>query len=187
MTDAEYINHWLMDQDKTRNNEPKYRLVWSDDQREYRHGTFNDFYGEIFLRSVTEVRFVPKYSYISERWILEKWIPPERAMHPELPESYKGSYEVFYVFEAADGSYLKPTRKVVEFIINADRREIGKLTPEERRDWYAQQEVKQRQADIDSLGDSTALVSLLHNREAITVPDLSKIKKETTNAKPTGN
>lgn len=95
-----------------------FRLVWSDNVTENRLGTYNDFdeNGQ-FIRTVREVRRVPKYNYIKARWIFEKWAPGSLTRNPETPDADNGDYIPVYVFESAEGKYLPPTRKVLEFII----------------------------------------------------------------------
>jgi hypothetical protein len=178
MTEVEFINRWLRDQEKKLNGEPTYRLVWSDKETEVRLGTFNDFTPSgLFIRTVTEAREVLKYPFIKERWILEKYIPPEMAANAEIPSTMFGSYEPLYVFENAAGEYLKPTLKVVEFIINVKRQRLDRMTPAERKEFFEKQDQQAVQATYDSLGDSTVLASQFHNREAIIVPSTYEREK----------
>ena len=171
MTDVEFINRWLMDQEKKLNGEPIYRLVWSDDQTEIRSGTFNDFSPSgLYLRTVTETRECPKYSYIRERWVLEKWVPPEQSATHEIPSSMFGTYEPLYVFENSAGEYLAPNRRVVEFIINVKRRQLDHMSPSDRAEFFEMQDQKAFQETYDSLGNTSDIQSLLHSKEAITVP-----------------
>jgi len=113
----EHINSFLTNFGTTLNGTPHWRLVWSDDQLEYRKGVFNEFYGDVFLRTIKGTREVRKYNYIKERWILERYFPPEMSYNPEIPTSVFGNYEPVYVFEDKNGNFLQPTLKVVEFIV----------------------------------------------------------------------
>lgn len=109
------INNWLKRQGLNPNGKPLLKLVWSDNEIEPRHGTFTDFYGPIYVKEVTETRLVPKYNYISERWVLEKWLP---LANKELPNSFnEGTYEPFWVFQGKSGEYLDVTMKIIQFFI----------------------------------------------------------------------
>jgi hypothetical protein len=109
------INNWLKKQGRNPLGQPLLKLVWSDNEIESRYGHFTDFYGKIYLRDVTENRIVPKYNYISGRWVLEKWLP---LTNKELPNSYdQGTYEPFWVFQDKQGNYLDVTMKVIQFFI----------------------------------------------------------------------
>lgn len=116
------IQQWLSHQGRTPDGRPLFRLVWSDKATEKRLGTYNDFKGSLFIRQVREVREVPKYNYIRERWIIEKWAPPEEVINMELPESSQGSYELIWVFSDKEGNYLKPTMKAVQFLVDYIRK-----------------------------------------------------------------
>jgi hypothetical protein len=114
------INTYLKRWGTNPHGEPNVRLVWSNDARELRRGEFNEFYGDILLRTVEGVREVPKYSYIFERWVLERWFSPDSTASLELPVSqYKGSHEPIYVFQDKWGNPLPLSLKVVELICSA--------------------------------------------------------------------
>jgi len=87
---------------------------------EKRYGTFDDFLPgtQIFLRTVTETREVPKYrQWIHNKHILERLVlVPEFQQH-ELPSS-KVSYEPLWVFEDRVGNYLPPRLDAAKFIID---------------------------------------------------------------------
>lgn len=119
MTEVERINKYLVESfGATLQGKPLWRLVWSDKQFEYRHGTFHEFWNDIFLRSETTTKLRPKYSHVKERWILERYFPSEFTQCAELPEaSLAGSYEPIYVFQDKEGNYLAPNLRVVDFFI----------------------------------------------------------------------
>jgi hypothetical protein len=81
---------------------------------EKRFGTFTDYYGKIFVRTVTEVRQVLKYPMDQDRWVLERI--QSAVMNPELVEQY--SYEPIYVFKDKRGFYLPLNEKVVHIIVD---------------------------------------------------------------------
>lgn len=117
--DAETVNKHLKSWGLNPYGDPVVRVVWSDNQRELRRGTYNEFYGDIFIRTVTGVKEVPKYSWISERWVLERWYSPEKAFDADLVESNSGSYEPVYVFQDKAGNFLPLNLRVVELICSA--------------------------------------------------------------------
>lgn len=93
-----------------------FRVVWSDGLLEKRMGSFSDFYGSIFVRQQTEVREVPKYTYIKSRNVLEKLVHFDKTKVPELIES--DSYEPIYVFQDAKGKSLPVTFYICQKIIH---------------------------------------------------------------------
>ena len=103
-----------------------FRVVWSEDQFEKRHGTFDDFLPgtKIFLRTITETREVPKYrQWIHGRHILERLVVVPEINQGELP-STKISYEPLWVFRKGDDNeteegYLPPRLDACKFIIDA--------------------------------------------------------------------
>jgi len=91
-------------------DKPKFRIIWTGDQFEKRLAEYNDFDGnKIRIRTVTEVREVPKYPYVNPPW----WML-ERRMKSSADESIKNwnGYEPLYLFRHFDGSdygdYLPP-------------------------------------------------------------------------------
>ena len=55
---------------------PNWRVVWSDSQFEYRKGDFHEYNksGDL-LRVLSGTRYVPKYTHIRQRYVLERMIP----------------------------------------------------------------------------------------------------------------
>lgn len=144
----EYFNEKLAGRGRSLDGRPIWRIVWSTDQREVRLGKFSDFYGNIFLREVEQVREVPKYWYSQDRWILERltFLPPTAAIHKELRaqidlDIYKpttnGTYEPIYVFQDAYRNPLPVTEWALDAIMHS--LEFGKrvkLTDGAMRDEY---------------------------------------------------
>lgn len=96
-------------------NLPRYRIVWSSSQREKRLGTFEDWTeGGIYIRTVTEVREVPKYPLYEEYWVLEHLM--FNNANPELTEKY--SYEPLWVFGANGKGERQPLWKAVEILVH---------------------------------------------------------------------
>lgn len=96
-----------------------WRIVFSEDQYEKRLGTYDDYSrGGIYLRTVTEVREVPKYrQWIQKKYVLERLVVVPEQNQKELPTS-KISYEPLWVFEDKDGNYLPPKWEAAKFIID---------------------------------------------------------------------
>jgi hypothetical protein len=92
---------------------PNYRVIWSTGDTEKRFGTFSDYYGKIYLRTVSEVRTVLKYPNDQDRFILERI--QSAVGNPELTEDY--SYEPIYVFKDKRGFHLPLNMRVIEFFI----------------------------------------------------------------------
>ena len=106
---------------------PMWRVSWSEDQFERRLGEYEDYTdGGIYLRTVTEVREVPKYrQWIVRKYVLEQLvgIPPQNQA--ELPDS-KMSYEPMWTFENGKGEYLPPSFEASKFVIDSVNAAIGK-------------------------------------------------------------
>lgn len=167
MTEVEKINKELFQKYSLNPmGEPMFRIVWSDDAREYRKGKYCDFYNDIFIRETVETRLTKKYDYIHERWILEKWAPPELTSHSELPLSYKGSYEPVWVFEDKKGEYVAPIQRAVDIIINMMNNPVH-MTPEERRDMFQKMEDLEVLEFEDQIEVSSPIENALHLRQAV--------------------
>lgn len=92
---------------------PFFRVSWSTGLTEKRLGTFSDYYGQILVRTVTEVRTVLKYPHDQDRWILEH--AHASIGNPELVAPY--SYEPLYVFKDKHGLFLPLNMRVIEFLV----------------------------------------------------------------------
>ncbi len=103
----------------TESTRPMWRVVWSADQFEWRKGVYDDITpAGIYLRTVEEVRYVPKYrQWIQDKYILERLVAVPEMNREELPAS-KTSYEPMWTFEDKDGNYLPPRFDACQFIIN---------------------------------------------------------------------
>jgi hypothetical protein len=151
-------------------DKPLFKLVWCDDERELRTGVYRHFDANgTFLREESKTEWVPKYSWIKERYILEHWFSPIVAHNLELPLSINGSYEPIYVFEDANGNVLPLNIKVVEFIVQQS------LKPQ-RSSAYIKflldeklimQEKKEDDREWDIISDEGPLVSQFHDGSAI--------------------
>ena len=150
-----------------------FRIVWSDDQLEYRKGVFNDFYGSIFIRTFEGVKQVPKYNYINSRWILEVFVPP--ILNTALPN--QDGYEPLYVFESAKGEYLPPKLQVCKIII--DHVMNPQMNSLQRKELFETVDKKSFDKDVEYFKDeiedgSSYMAGLLRAGEAIVVPENKK-------------
>lgn len=105
-----------------------WRVSWSEDQFEDRQGTYNDYSadGQIWLRTVTEVRRVPKYrQWLKELYVLEKLVAVPTINLNDLPDT-KISYEPMFPFWDKNGNYLPPKWEVCEFVISLTDAARGK-------------------------------------------------------------
>jgi hypothetical protein len=131
-------------------DKPKYRVVWSTGLTEKRFGEFNDFYGDIFVRSVKAIREVPKYPFDRDRWILERYV---RAPNPELDHDGTDRYEAIWTFKGPDGEFLPLNYKAIEIIINI-LENPAKVNPVAvLEDMMQKKDEAELARDVDMLGD----------------------------------
>jgi len=148
--------------------EPNFRLTWSDSETEKRLGTFNDFTSEgIFLRTVTEVREVPKYrQWIHHKWILERLTVVPELQRRELADA-KVSYEPLWVFEDKNGKPLPPKWEAIQAIINFSQPHESSIPYQEELGSDEERIIK-LQAEL--FGNESEVADALAYKEAITVP-----------------
>lgn len=159
---------------------PIYRLVWSTSELELRHGTFKEFHDDVFIREVTETRWTRKYWYINDRWILERWIPPELCHTPELPNSRNGSYEPIYTFEDGNRLYLEPNIKVLDFIITMAEKPHH-ITQQELYNELKDKEEKEIQQIMESMDYRSDIGVALHLGSGVGYGVKGKDNKERLN------
>ena len=126
------INKRLRSYGLNQYDEPNFRVVFSDDQTERRKGTFNDYHGNLFIRSVTEVREVPKYPWIKGKWIIERWASGELSKHQDLVTLKNGVYICVYVFQDINQRYLPPLWRVCEIVLKHILNPISKAEMQAR-------------------------------------------------------
>lgn len=116
MTEVQIINKTLAQTyGKYIDGRPKWRVIWSDDEIEKRLVEKETFSGTIYIGMAAEMEVTKKYSYIRERWILEKLI---FSPIPQIVDSERGHYEPYWVFQDKHGNYLKPLWRIVEILVN---------------------------------------------------------------------
>jgi hypothetical protein len=149
-----------------------FRIVWSTIQLEKRFGKFNEFYGKIFLREFNGLQEVPKYFWIKDTWVLERWYPPILAFTPDIPSTSQGSYEPIFAFRNDAGGEIPIVEQEVHRIIWLS---LNPLLPGDSKSrMETEEQVKLRkdeELDLDIMEDANPyLVGKLHGKEAIVRP-----------------
>lgn len=170
------INDRLNRRGRTLDGRAILRIVWSADQFEKRIGKFEDYYGHIFLREVTQLRTVPKYHYLTPPcFILERlcFLPPGAAIHRELVEASNGTYEPIYAFRhPATRQPLEVNDRVVDMILwHLENPGPKRNEDDARREYEAE---LQRDADYFALELEEAGRSPLFAHESSTFLDSKK-------------
>lgn len=159
---------------------PMWRVVWSEDQFEHRHGTYDDFTpAGIYLRTVTEVRYVPKYrQWIQNKYVLERLVLIPEINEGELP-AVKLSYEPMYPFQTNSGQYLPPRLDACQFVIDTVLASQGKSSLAKYKDpvsgLNSEDYLEMKRQEIDNLqdelfGNETDTGDAMAHGEAIIVP-----------------
>lgn len=161
--------------------QPIWRVVFSEDQFEHRHGVYDDYTPSgIFIRTVEETRYVPKYrQWINSKYVLERLVLIPESNAGDLPAT-KLSYEPLFVFETNDGRPLPPRLDAAQFVINTVLAAQGKTSLARYKDPIAgmtpEDQAAMRAKEIDDLqkelfGNETDVGdALAHRQEAIIVP-----------------
>lgn len=153
----QYGHDWL--------RRPIFRIVWSDKQIEVRLGAHEIFYGSIYLRTDYGVHTVPKYTWIKERWILERLFPNNAAVTGIEADH---TYEPLYVFQDKNGNYLPPILRAANLVC------WSALNPTvKHRDFNTEmlEQIAKDAVQIEEYleSESPYIATMLHNREAVTV------------------
>ncbi len=172
-----------------RYGEPNYRAVWGWNRLDWIGGEWTDREnGEeengAFVRTVYQVRHVPKYSPF-DRWYIERWMPPETYGHPALwnlqhlektdsgewmptlgPFPYRGDYEMAWRCETPDGGYLQLTPHIAR--VFASCLEASRNLAKQSLTEFKSKEIDKREKEYDSYADS-----VLHEGSTITGPSVS--------------
>lgn len=157
-----------------------WRIVWSEDQFEHRLGDYEDFSpAGIYLRTVREVRWVPKYrQWIKQRYVLERLVAIPVTNMPELPAS-KTSYEPIWVFQTTSGVYLPPRIDACKLIVDAVYAAQGQGDLVKYKDPDAglnkEQQFEKKRGEIDKLqeelfGNESYVGDALAHKQGIVVP-----------------
>jgi hypothetical protein len=172
------IDHFGLD---TSTTQPIWRIVWSEDQYEHRLGTYDDFVPNtnIYLRTVTEVRWVPKYrQWLPDVYVLERLVVVPEDNIPELPAT-KLSYEPIYAFKTSSGIPLPPKFVAAKFIIDMVYAAQGKSSVAKYKDPDAgldkEQQFEKKIEEIDNLqkelfGNESYVGDALAHKTGVVVP-----------------
>lgn len=185
------VNKWLKDKygmfDPLNQN---FRVVWSEDQKEKRKGVWTDYSTEgLYIRTVEEIREVPKYGYISHKFILERIIPIEAFGRKDAVD--KISYEPIWTFKDAADNALMPHIGVCHYVIETLFENIAKRAGVKYKNPFTdvkiQKEVllaeKRKMYDL-LYGEETHVTDALARGSGITVPELpSKEKADESSTK----
>jgi hypothetical protein len=148
---------------------PHFQVVWSNDQFETRYGEFEIFHGAIFLRSEWGVKVVKKYTYIEDRWVLERLFTNDHRL-TNIKANF--TYEPLFVFEDSVGNYLEPVYRAVYLLVQTalygSKQKLRESDMEDR-------ERKEFENDKNFIyeylsNESPYTATMLHNREAVVVP-----------------
>ena len=127
----------------TASSKPMYRVVWANDQYEYRFGTWQDFdKNDTLIREVTEARYVPKYLNSKGFYVLENLVGVPEHQIQELC-GLKVSYEPLWTFKKNGREFVAPKFDICKLIIDT-RHEAMKKNGYVR---YVDDKVKQAVTD----------------------------------------
>lgn len=124
---------------------PMFRIILSKDRIEKRYGVFNIYENDIFIRTETGLKDLPKYWFYPECWVLEQWYKPEISHSPDIPDTVNGSYECFYAFIDNKNNPLPFHPKVVE--IRMKYKQMPAATHEALKSFYKSLEEEQQKAE----------------------------------------
>lgn len=164
---------------------PIWRVVWSDDQREKR---LSEFTLEGIQLIHPEVMELPKYSWIRERYVLERLvIIPDINAH-ELP-TRKLSYEPIWVFnDHITENYIPPTFMAAKFVVDTVYAAQGKsglrkyVDPEGTKEGAREAKEKRiSKLEEELFGDESCLMMRTKTGEAVGYtgePKINNLDKE---------
>lgn len=164
---------------KNRFGGPNFRAVWSECRLDWICGkwTDTDESGETVIREVIEERYVPKYWVIQNKWIIERWYPPEHDGSPEQwfrktrpaeqfyeegnvaqlgPYPSQGSYKLASIVQDSGQNFVQITSDVVrEVVFRWEKQRSEQMSAQEAaqkdKDAHAAAEVKKDARDMDFL------------------------------------
>jgi|SRR5262245_31704513 len=155
-----------------------WRVSWSNDQYEKR---LTDHTEKGVQLIHAEVRNMPKYSWIKDRWILERLCLVPDVNVGDLPSERK-SYECMWKFENAyTGEALPPNLQVAKFVVDTVYAAMGKSSMAKYVDEEAKNPIESREKRINALqeelfGDESSLLGRTITGEAVAYTGEPKIK-----------
>jgi len=98
---------------------PMWRVAWGPAQYAKQFGTYRDFTDSgIFIREVTEVREVPKYSHLRPLYILELLMVVPMVHALEMPTQTLSYESIHPYMHAVNETYLPPNWEFTEWVID---------------------------------------------------------------------
>lgn len=130
-------------------NHPKYRVAFTSTEFEKRIGTFEDYYGHIFIRRVHECRLVPKYPRNPDRIVLEyfQWT----RGNPELTTEF--SYEPIFFYEAKGGGFYRPNWRGLVVVIDSHLAGLEGRSPREVINRHLEEEKEKEDSEAQYIMD----------------------------------
>jgi len=118
----EDINKKLYERGRSLDGRPILRVVWTSDEWEIRFGEHNEWSssGNIWLSSWVGAKWVRKYNYMMDRWVLERltFLPLDNEIvKKELPHARNGTYEPLHVFIDKNGNPLPVMWEAIEYAL----------------------------------------------------------------------
>lgn len=155
-----------------------WRVSWSNDQYEKR---LTDHTEKGVALIHPEVRNMPKYPWIKDRWILERLVLVPDINVRDIPENKK-SYECMWKFENAyTEEALPPNFTVAKFVADTVYAALGKSSLAKYVDEEAKNPIESREKRINQLteelfGDESSLLGRTITGEAVAYTGEPKIK-----------
>lgn len=123
-TELNFINDQLGKRyGKTIDGRNHFRLVWSEDLTEVRHGDFLEetpitlSNGQVVILEdvVKKTKEVKKYAYFCDRFVLEELV--FEGIPNDIKNTENGSYEPWFVFQDKDNKPIEPTLTGIDMIL----------------------------------------------------------------------
>lgn len=175
----ERINETLLrEYGKWTDERPRFRVTWSENQRECRKMTHTD---EGLLLLHPEVREVRKYSHIKDRYVLEQLSVVPDVNDNDLVTAL--SYEPLWTFEDRHGNYLPPRFDACKLIITALYHNLENSHFKKYDEGDVEENRRKELEDTEKylFGDDTAISDALGTRQGVIVPEnklLNEVVKE---------
>jgi hypothetical protein len=147
--------------------QPIFRLTWAENEFEYRRGTFAEFKGDLYVRTIEGVKHTPKYPHLKGFYIIEMWHPPEKCITDEIKDH--NGYECLYAFKHPKLNEPLPLRlDVVQLILRARRTTISNMLAKS----LAIQAIEDKETVLDkytydAIDPSSPIESALHFKEGV--------------------
>jgi len=160
-----------------------WRISWSNDQYEKR---LTDCTDEGLTLLYPEVRELPKYQWVKDRWILERLCLVPEINLSELP-TQKQSYECMYPFENAyTGEALPPNFEAAKFVVDTVYAAMGKSNLSKYVDEEAKNPIEAQRQRVDKLqeelfGDESAILGRTITGESVAYTGEPKISSQDSN------